>query len=411
MSIKKILYFTSLVIAAVIVQTTSASAQVIGGVNHVVFESGAWQVKGWACLKASVNPAEINIFVGETQYGGTILTNSYAEPAVGTACGVTGKKARFSFPYTGVLKGQTITVKARGYSISNGSKVYSAWTTISKAGSVKLPASAYHPEAVIASSKRILLFVAHRDDEIVFAPMLARHCSTKICKVIVATTDIDNRTPEFINSMAKFPAQYELGGFSSTRDYRTVTQVKSAWANEASAALGLTPAQAVIEEIKEFFPDVILTFDPRHGTSCHSEHRAIGQFVYDAVKILTASTTGPFPLSKRDNFFMLTTRRYDGKNEFLKPYLGLLPAAPTDNKSPIYSAWDYIPSKAKTGWKFTQDLLLTYSSQFTYEQAMSLNNTPNLEATTAFQKYSDYNPTDSKYTVSSDSRIQSCPAP
>jgi LmbE family N-acetylglucosaminyl deacetylase len=35
-------------------------------------------------------------------------------------------------------------------------------------------------------------------------------------------------------------------------------------------------------------PEVVLTFDPRHGTTCHPDHRAVATVVLEAVKLLSA---------------------------------------------------------------------------------------------------------------------------
>jgi LmbE family N-acetylglucosaminyl deacetylase len=35
-------------------------------------------------------------------------------------------------------------------------------------------------------------------------------------------------------------------------------------------------------------PELVLTFDPRHGTTCHPDHRAVAALVLEAVKLLSA---------------------------------------------------------------------------------------------------------------------------
>ena len=39
--------------------------------------------------------------------------------------------------------------------------------------------------------------------------------------------------------------------------------------------------------MEAFRPELVLTFDPRHGTTCHPDHRAIGAVVLEAVKRLS----------------------------------------------------------------------------------------------------------------------------
>ena len=39
--------------------------------------------------------------------------------------------------------------------------------------------------------------------------------------------------------------------------------------------------------IRAVAPELVLTFDPRHGTTCHPDHRAVAAVVLDAVKLLS----------------------------------------------------------------------------------------------------------------------------
>ncbi|HXH39154.1 MAG TPA: PIG-L family deacetylase, partial [Thermoanaerobaculia bacterium] len=44
---------------------------------------------------------------------------------------------------------------------------------------------------------------------------------------------------------------------------------------------------AVAHYIEAFRPTLVLTFDPRHGTTCHPDHLETGAIVIDAVKLLS----------------------------------------------------------------------------------------------------------------------------
>ena len=204
--------------------------------------------------------------------------------------------------------------------------------------------------------------------------------------------------------MPKIPAQWDVGSFSATCLYARTTQaVLGAWNAEAAAASLVNLNNVVRLEIDKFRPDVILTFDPRHGTSCHPDHRAIGYAVISGVNAYTGSN---FP--DKTKLFLLTTRRIDSVNDLGRPYIGVIPAAARDRTSAVYNAFDSMTPFGKTGWAFVQELANTYPTQFPSPIPSYLENTPPLEATTAFQRITDYYPTDTRYTISNDSRVQTC---
>lgn len=225
--------------------------------------------------------------------------------------------------------------------------------------------------------------------------MIAKYCPTKSCRVVTATS---NRTfhpnpNEFVNSMAALPAVWDRGTFSSGGD-RTPQQVLNAWDAEA-AAFGLINMTNVIKaEIAKFNPNVILTFDPRHGTSCNPEHRAAGQAVINGVD--AASFT-------KSNVFLLTTRRIDPPG-----YSGLIPAAPMDRFSAVYNANDYVPAKAMTGWAYLAYLMSIYPTQFPSGDITAVNSSPSVDRTTAFLPLDKYIINDQRYMTANDSRVPTC---
>ena len=231
--------------------------------------------------------------------------------------------------------------------------------------------------------------------------MLGRYCNFKLCRVVVATT---NRTyhpdpNEFVNSMSSYPAVYDRGTFSSLlASSRTPAQVLSAWNSEAFG-FGLRDMTNVIKlEIEKFQPDVILTFDPRHGSTCHPEHRAAGQAVIDGV------ASYPFDPTK---VFLLTSRRID-----FSGYSGLTPAAPGDRFGAIYNAVDFMPAKSMSGWSYLAYLRSLYPTQFSGSDVTAVHSAPMGDRVTAFLALDKYISSDSRYTNSSsrDVRIIDCGA-
>ena len=77
---------------------------------------------------------------------------------------------------------------------------------------------------------------------------------------------------------------------------------------ELMVGAGLTGETVGVEQ---HGPEVVLTFDPRHGTSCHPDHRETGRLVLEAVELLD---------SKPDLFFLetlVTYARPDGAPHFV----------------------------------------------------------------------------------------------
>jgi LmbE family N-acetylglucosaminyl deacetylase len=174
---------------------------------------------------------------------------------------------------------------------------------------VTLPVSAKRRSASagadpFAGARSILWIAAHPDDDVVVAPLLFSLCRDRSlrCTFIVATRgekgpcllaggcepDVGTvRTGEMQRAAAYFGASliqlaYEDGG------------------GVAPPAWDRDELRSTIASLIDMNPDVVLTFDPRHGTTCHPDHMAVGSLVTDA---LANRSTGPvlFYLETRVN--------------------------------------------------------------------------------------------------------------
>lgn len=394
---------------------SSANAAPIGSLDQVVFEGGTWKIKGWACEPGLGAAIGLDIFVGFSQYSPVLTpTNQWAEPDIHTACGLSptsGINLRFTVALTSFSpSGQSISVFAVS---SNGT------SAINNSGQLSLPTSTNHAQTVIANASRILVYTAHPDDETAFAPMLGKYCGSKTCKIVVATkgggpdaicllgvsacgtynattgyANIDTiRSGEMTTAASQVPATLEQGALTAGPAAATVSGVLARWSTDL-ASLGTNFDAVVANEINTFAPDVILTFDPRHGTSCHPEHRAIGAAVVQAVNNYSGSSFS------KNNLFILTTKRVTTSLG-----TGFTPLVPTDNTSVVYSADEYIPSKGKTGWAYLLENLAYHQSQFSSSDIISASNAETLDRTTAFQRAGsssgppDYVPSDWRYLV------------
>lgn len=140
-------------------------------------------------------------------------------------------------------------------------------------------------------ARNILWIAAHPDDELLAAPVLALFCREQNarCTIAVATkgergtcelpscgTDLGAlREQELRASAALFSASVIAGSFPDGTSW-SPQDVLVRW-NAADPSV-----RDFIESIlAQVQPDLVLTLDPRHGSTCHPDHRAIGRAVIE----------------------------------------------------------------------------------------------------------------------------------
>ena len=132
---------------------------------------------------------------------------------------------------------------------------------------------------------------AHPDDEAVAAPLLAKWCidENARCAFLVLTRGEAGPCllpggchPDVASVRAaesEAAARY-FGAASIQLDF-------SDGGGVAGPAWSPTAAATIAHHIEAFRPELILTFDPRHGTTCHPDHRETGRLVLEAVEGVT----------------------------------------------------------------------------------------------------------------------------
>jgi LmbE family N-acetylglucosaminyl deacetylase len=127
---------------------------------------------------------------------------------------------------------------------------------------------ATHP---IMSKSKLVWFGAHPDDEIYASGLLKSFCYLpgKTCVLVTLT---NGRSSELVAAGSYVGAtsvrQYSLTANSAS----TVAGVMATWNAQAGTAANLT--NFIKGEIQTFAADVIVTMDPRHGTTCNADNRA-----------------------------------------------------------------------------------------------------------------------------------------
>ena len=203
----------------------------------------------------------------------------------------------------------------------------------------------------------ILWIGAHPDDEYYVAPYLGEHCVAQNanCKLIVVTQgergscklpdgchpDVATvRILEMQNAAAHLDAELVLENWGDgTAD--STAGVLEQWASLFDGADAMVDWMA--NEISSFKPDLILTFDPRHGTSCHKDHTAIGNLAYMAAKQIGYDLSKLYLLEHDMQVFNFSS----------------LVAAPLVEDDLIE-----VIDVSGFGWSFLADHVLLYPSQF-----------------------------------------------
>jgi LmbE family N-acetylglucosaminyl deacetylase len=120
---------------------------------------------------------------------------------------------------------------------------------------------------------RILVVTAHPDDEVLLAPYLASQCveGTASCSILVLTRGEGGGDPEVrTREMALSAALLNL-----RLTQWSLPDLMTPWPDRE------TLVRQVRDVIAIEHPDLVLTFDPAHGSTGHPAHRETGSIVLD----------------------------------------------------------------------------------------------------------------------------------
>ena len=173
--------------------------------------------------------------------------------------------------------------------------------------------------AAITEPQSVLWIAAHPDDEAIAAPLLAHWCRDNgaRCTFLILTRG-------------------DKGGSSSVRSAEAGAASQSFGASLILLTLpdggGASPpvwphdlALTIARYIDAVHPELILTFDPRHGSTCHPDHRAVADTVLQAIPLVafqpsvflleTRVVIAPDPLSIRFRPATDAALRFNADNE------------------------------------------------------------------------------------------------
>ena len=223
-----------------------------------------------------------------------------------------------------------------------------------------------NPLVEALAGKRVLWIGAHPDDESTVAPLLGEVCIDcgATCTFLLATRG------EAGNCNAPVVCGADLGAFRAGEMAAaaalyggSVVQLglpdgSALHADEVAAnwAALRGGTDALIEQFRAAIvaaaPDFIITFDPRHGTSCHPDHRAASAYAVSAVRKLGASAPTTW----------LAEVTFDIKPD--ESSIGYLQTVATDAKVIAYDATRVLQTTGKSAWDVLLANLRAHKSQF-----------------------------------------------
>lgn len=168
----------------------------------------------------------------------------------------------------------------------------------------------------VLPSNGILFIGAHPDDEVLVAPLLGEVCAEGQgkCTILIAT-----RGERGLCELPGGCARSELAAIRTEEEMRSASLLDATLsAGELPDGSAATPeevlriwsellggrdqlVQRLIREIVVSGADSIITFDPRHGSTCHPDHRAIGRLAADAVAAMGSAAPRTYFLTTRAN--------------------------------------------------------------------------------------------------------------
>ena len=217
-----------------------------------------------------------------------------------------------------------------------------------------------------------LLWVgAHPDDEVIAAPLLGRLCVEEglTCTFLVMTRGeagqcrLANGCHPDLGSVRAAEMRRSARLFGARLTQWTLADGAGAtgW---ATATGGLSTLLSQISSfVQEVNPDIVLTFDPRHGSTCHPDHRGAADLVLQAVR----------QLPRRPTVYLLETIVTGSTVPFTISFA----AAATPAQGAFgFDANQTLPSLRQTAWQLTVLAAQAHASQFVPSAVRGLSKFP-----------------------------------
>jgi LmbE family N-acetylglucosaminyl deacetylase len=218
---------------------------------------------------------------------------------------------------------------------------------------------------------RSLLWIgAHPDDEVLAAPALARLCRSERldCHFLVLTRGeagiclLPGGCLPDLASVRTLEMQRSAALFGAGLTQWTLPDGGGAAGWDAASGGHAALVARLVQFLRTTAPDLVLTFDPRHGTTCHGDHRAAAELALEA-----RSAVAPQPVA-----YLLETR---AAVTAAPPYVQYSAAA-----SARASAFGYAATADRDGvagtWGYSAAAARLHRSQFAAETVRALGRLP-----------------------------------
>lgn len=242
----------------------------------------------------------------------------------------------------------------------------------------------------LADAKGGVLWIgAHPDDEYYLAPLFEQYCirENKPCHFLVITDGgkghclipggcrpnvAEVRKKEMARSAGRFKADLKMLNLEDT-PAGSPQGALEAW-NESLGG-GNSLFLTVKDHVKQVQPELVLTFDPRHGSSCHHDHRAVAELT------IAAAYAAGVP---KENILMAEYPDIAGRDR-AKAFVQ------SDDKVQFFDA-------QRTGtWKALVDDMSIHKSQFSRLTVLGFYLAPAKYKKIPLLKVSDVTPKDPRY--------------
>jgi len=159
------------------------------------------------------------------------------------------------------------------------------------------PGSPVKAHLRLPSPSSVMWIAAHPDDEVLAAPLLARWCRDghARCSFLTATRG-ESGACLLPGGCLPDLATVRSGEAGASSQYFGANAILMSLPDGGGVAppswdIGAGGSPELVATVAAFIraeaPELVLTFDPRHGTTCHPDHRAIAAVVLEAVKLLS----------------------------------------------------------------------------------------------------------------------------
>lgn len=220
----------------------------------------------------------------------------------------------------------------------------------------------------------VVFIGAHPDDELYVSPLLERLCKRegRRCVLLMLTRgeqghcallggcahDLGSiRVGELKASAVRLGASAQTWDLGDVRT-ASLSEVRKGWEARAGGAAAL--ASRLGEVLEQEKPALVITFDPRHGTTCHPAHRVAG-----ALALSTAAEKGVAA-----SWVIGSQRVMSPAGPNRAAWMGIRPAEPSASRAVLEHAFE------DTEWGVVLDVMRIHESQFSPEHLAQVSAAP-----------------------------------